>query len=168
MAGDGVGRYGSAQLADATLRTDGTLEPIRNYHGMLSIETHPTPKLDLYGYYGGEYAQRTVYTTAQGYLMGYGARNLVNYGCVALPANPGGTGTGGTPSAPSNCNSPTRYIQEGMVGFTYRIVNTPKYGRLQYGINYQLFQRGLWSGSTGIGPRAQDSMFLVSMRYYIP
>jgi hypothetical protein len=42
MAGQGVGRYGSSQLADATLRPDGTLEPIRNYHGMLSIETHPT------------------------------------------------------------------------------------------------------------------------------
>ena len=166
MAGDGVGRYGSAQLADATLRPDGTLEPVRNYHGLLSIETHPTPKLDVYGYYGGEYAQRTVYTTAQGYLIGYGAPNLVDTGCTALPANPGSS-TGGTPAAPSNCNSPTRYIQEGMIGFTYRIVNTPKFGRLQYGINYQLVQRGLWSGATA-GPRAQDSMILTSMRYYIP
>ena len=41
MAGQGVGRYGSSQLADATLRPDETLEPIRNYHGMFSIETHP-------------------------------------------------------------------------------------------------------------------------------
>jgi hypothetical protein len=170
MAGDGVGRYGSAQLADATLHPDGTLEPIRNYHGLLSIETHPTPKLDVYGYYGGEYAQRTVYTVtnsaAPGALMGYGARNLVDSGCVLLPGIPSSS-TGGTPSAPSNCNSPTRYIQEGMVGFTYRIVNTPKYGRLQYGINYQMIQRGLWSGTTA-GPRAQDSMILTSMRYYIP
>jgi hypothetical protein len=171
MAGDGVGRYGSAQLADATLRPDGTLEPIRNYHGLLSIETHPTPKLDVYGYYGGEYAQRTVYTVtnsaAPGALMGYGAPNLVDSGCLLLPAIPSSS-TGGSPSAPSNCNSPTRYIQEPMIGFTYRIVNTPKFGRLQYGINYQLIQRGLWSGSTGIGPRAQDSMILTSMRYYIP
>jgi hypothetical protein len=148
------------------LRPDGTLEPIRNVHGLLSIETHPTPKLDVYGYYGGEYAQRTVYTTAQGYLIGYGAPNLVDTGCTALPANPGSS-TGGTPAAPSNCNSPTRYIQEGMIGFTYRIVNTPKFGRLQYGINYQLIQRSLWSGATA-GPRAQDSMILTSMRYYIP
>ena len=47
MAGDGVGRYGSSQLADATLRPDGTLEPVRNYHGLLSIESHPTKKLDV-------------------------------------------------------------------------------------------------------------------------
>ena len=166
MAGDGVGRYGSAQLADATLHPSGTLEPIRNYHGLLSIETHPTPKLDVYGYYGGEYAQRTVYTTSTGALMGYGARNLVDSGCVLLPAIPSSS-TGGSPSAPSNCNSPTRYIQEGMVGFTYRIVNTPKFGRLQYAVNYQILQRGLWSGATA-GPRAQDSMVFTSMRYYIP
>jgi hypothetical protein len=170
MAGQGVGRYGSAQLADATLHPDGTLEPIRNYHGLLSIETHPTPKLDVYGYYGGEYAQRTVYTITQapfvGALMGYGARNLNDAGCIALPSNPGSS-TGGSPSSPSTCASPTRYIQEGMLGFTYRIVNTPKFGRLQYGINYQLIQRGLWSGTIA-GPRAQDSMILTSMRYYIP
>ena len=82
MAGDGVGRYGSAQLADATLHPDGTLEPIRNYHGLLTIETHPTPKLDVFAYYGGEYAQRTVYTVtdtaAPGALMGYGAPNLAD------------------------------------------------------------------------------------------
>ena len=73
MAGQGVGRYGSSQLADATLRPDETLEPIRNYHGMLSIETHPAPKLDVFAYYGGEYAQRTVYTSPIGTLVGYGS-----------------------------------------------------------------------------------------------
>jgi hypothetical protein len=39
MAGDGVGRYGSAQLADATIHPNGTLEPIRNYHGLLSARS---------------------------------------------------------------------------------------------------------------------------------
>jgi multidrug efflux pump subunit AcrA (membrane-fusion protein) len=170
MAGQGVGRYGSSQLADATLRPDGTLEPIRNYHGLLSIETHPTSKLDVYAYYGGEYAQRTVYTTAQGYLEGYGAPNLSNTGCYALPSNPGSS-TGGSPSA-SGCASPTRYIQEGMVGFTYRVVNSPKYGRFQYQVNYQYIQRNLWSGIgnavTPTGPRGLDNMIFTSMRYYIP
>jgi hypothetical protein len=171
MAGQGTGRYGSSQLADATLRPDGTLEPIRNYHGMLSLETHPTPKLDVYGYYGGEYAQRTVYTTAQGYLIGYGARNLVNTGCYALPVNPGSS-TGGSPSAPSTCASPTRYIQEGLLGFTYRFVNSPKFGRLQYAVNWQYIQRNLWSGigtaTSPTGPRGLDNMFFTGMRYYIP
>jgi hypothetical protein len=177
MAGDGVGRYASAQLADATLRPDGTLEPIRNYHGLFSLETHPTPKLDIYSYYGGEYAQRTVYTSMAGVLMGYGDQNNNNTGCYNLPANPAtGSGTAGSISATGSCGGPTRYIEEGMVGFTYRFVNSPKFGRLQYAVNYQYVQRNLWSGYGGFtstttvptGPRAQDSMFLSGLRYYIP
>jgi hypothetical protein len=170
MVGDGTGRYGSSQLADATIHPDGTLEPIRNYHGLLSIETHPAPKLDIYAYYGGEYAQRTVYTTATGALIGYGARNLNNTGCYALPSNPGSS-TGGSPSA-SGCSSPTRYIQEGLIGFTYRVASSPRYGRFQYQVNYQYMQRNLWSGVgnavTPSGPRAADNMIFTSMRYYIP
>ncbi len=180
MAGTGTGRYGSSQLADATLRPDATLEPIRNYHGLFSLETHPTKQLDVYAYYGGEYAQRTVYTTALGNLIGYGPGNLNVSGCYNLPAGPsssvGNTGFGGTLS-PVNCSAPTRYIQEPMFGFTYRVINSPKYGRLQYQATYNYMQRNLWSGnnvpSTGpitgpTGPRATDPMVFVSMRYYIP
>jgi len=32
--GDGIGRFGSSQLADATARPDGTLAPIRTGHGL--------------------------------------------------------------------------------------------------------------------------------------
>jgi hypothetical protein len=173
MAGTGVGRYGSSQLADATLRPDETLAPIKNYHGMFSLETHPTPKLDAYAYYGGEYAQRTVYTSPIGTLVGYGPRNLADSGCYAFStAVTTGGGSGGAIASPSTCASPTRYIQEGMIGFTYRVVSTPKYGRLQYQMTYSLLQRNLWSGvgsaTSPSGPRAQDSMIHVGMRYYIP
>ncbi len=179
MAGQGLGRYGSSQLADATLRPDETLEPIRNYHGMFSLETHPLPKLDVYAYYGGEYAQRTVYTTSLGQLIGYGPTNINDSGCYNLPATNSttlGAGTGGTAGA-TNCGSPTRYIQEAMFGFTYRLINSPKYGRLQYQATYSYLQRNLWSGTnipasgpiTGpTGPRATDNMIHVGMRYYIP
>jgi hypothetical protein len=170
MGGQGVGRYGSAQLADATLKPNGVLEPIRNYHGLLSLETHPSAKLDVFAYYGGEYAQRTVYTTATGAQIGYGARNLADTGCYAIAANPG-SNTGGSPST-SSCNSPTRYIQEPMVGFIYRVVNSPKFGKLQYSATFSYLQRNLWSGvgntTTPTGPRAEDPMVHVSMRYYIP
>ena len=62
VAGDGIGRYGSAQLADLTLRPDGTEALIRTVHGLGALELHPTPKLDLYAYYGAEYAFRAAYT----------------------------------------------------------------------------------------------------------
>ena len=175
MAGQGVGRYGSSQLADATLRPDETLEPIKNYHGLGGIEAHVNPKFDVFTYFGGEYAQRTVYTTAAGNLIGYGPRNLSDAGCYNIPAGPtttiGNAGSTGSLGA-TTCGSPTKYIQEGMVGFQWRPITSPKYGKLQYSATYSIIQRELWSGvgsaTTPASPRAQDSMIHVQMRYYIP
>ncbi len=175
MAGQGVGRYGSSQLADATLRPNETLEPVRNYHGLFSFVVHPTKKLDFYTYYGGEYAQRTVYTTGEGDLIGYGPNNLNDTDCYNSPSASSTTlsdgGSAGAITA-ADCNSPTRYIQEAMGGLTYRVVDSPKFGRLQYQVTYSYIQRNLWSGvgsaSTPTGPRATEPMIHVSMRYYIP
>jgi hypothetical protein len=175
MAGTGVGRYGSAQLADATLRPDETLEPIKNYHGLASIESHWSPKFDVFAYYGGEYAQRTVYTVpTSGALIGYGPSNLNDSGCYALPTFANTSGTAGSISASQSCASPTKYIFEPMIGFQYRPIVSPKYGRLQYSVTYSLLNRQLWAGTPTTGlivtssPRAQDSMIHVQMRYYIP
>ncbi len=94
VGGDGIGRYGSAQLADATARPDGSLALIRTAHGLARIEVHPTPKLDVYGYWGLEYAWRAGYS-------GYDAitRTLT----TAIPAT--STTTGGvtttTPAIPA-------------------------------------------------------------------
>jgi hypothetical protein len=178
MAGQGTGRYGSSQLADATLRPDETLEPIRNYHGLFGTEFHITPKLDAYFYYGGEYAQRTTYVLPiTGAVTGYGPRTLNDSGCYNLPSPSGNSsGSAGSISA-TNCASPTRYIQEAMGGLTYKAINSPKYGRLQYQLTYSYIQRNLWSGvntpatgpvTTPTGPRATEPMVHVGMRYYIP
>jgi hypothetical protein len=175
MAGTGVGRYGSSQLADATLRPNETLEPIRNYHGLLSIETHEGKNFDIFAYYGGEYAQRTVYTSPVGSLVGYGPFNISDAGCDNNPGgasstigNGGFTGTLGA----STCGEPTRYIQEPMFGFQWRPVNDPKWGRLQYSATYSYLKRGLWSGigssTTPPAPQTNDSMLHFQMRYYIP
>lgn len=61
MAGDGVGRYGSAQLPDLTFRPDGTEALLRTAHGLAGLEYH-SAKWDLYSYLGTEYAARTAYT----------------------------------------------------------------------------------------------------------
>lgn len=176
MGGQGTGRYGSAQLSDVTLRPDQTLEPIRDYHGLFSLEGHVNKKFDLFAYYGGEYAQRTVYTSPVGSLVGYGPRNLNNGGCYNAPAAPTTTiGNGGFTGSLSNgsaCSSPTRYIQEPMFGFQWRPISDPKYGRLQYSATYSYLKRGLWSGvgsaTTPAAPQTSDSMLHFQMRYYIP
>lgn len=61
LAGDGVGRYGSAQIADLTFRPNGTEALIRTAHGLGGLEFH-TKKMDWYGYYGAEYGARAGYT----------------------------------------------------------------------------------------------------------
>jgi hypothetical protein len=85
LAGDGVGRYGSAQLPDATARPDGTLASIKGLSYLGRIEYHATPKWDFYFYYGGEYAARAGYT-------GYESVKIVN-----TPAIPGCGGPGQQP-----------------------------------------------------------------------
>lgn len=60
LAGDGVGRYGSAQIADLTFRPNGTEALIRTGHGMTGLEYH-TKKLDAYVYAGAEYGARAAY-----------------------------------------------------------------------------------------------------------
>jgi len=177
MYGSGIGRYGSAQLTDVITHPNATLEPIKSGHGLFSIETHPSKKLDVYAYYGGEYAQRTVYATgvAATPFTGYGSINTVDTGCNT-EVIPTGAFTA-TPTA-ANCSSPTRYIQEGMFGFTYKLINSPKYGRLQYQATYSYLQRQSWTGVTAGtygtttatfgAPKAENNMIHVGMRYYIP
>jgi hypothetical protein len=79
VAGDGIGRYGSAQLADLTFRPDGTEALIRTAHGLGELEFHPNAKLDLYAYFGGEYAWRAAY-------KGYNSISITT--TPALPAVP--------------------------------------------------------------------------------
>jgi hypothetical protein len=134
MAGDGIGRYGSAQIADLTFTPNGTEALIRNYHGMGGLEWH-SPKWDLYGYYGAEYGARTAFkgyniitatktvaipatatTTAipattsttfkTNQIGGYGSPFANNSGCLteSLPSN-NLTGQFPPPAAPFNPTS---------------------------------------------------------------
>lgn len=176
MGGDGTGRYGSAQLPDVTVHPDGRLEPIRNYHGLFSLETHPSKRLDVYGYAGAEYAQRTNYLNAAGAVVGYAPINLVLTGCnteTAVTAS----GTTGSVNPPANCAAATKDIIEGTFGMTYRVVNSPRYGRLQYQLVYSYLTKTSWDGITAgtfAAPTAfsqrsaLNNMFFAGMRYYIP
>ncbi|MEO6982036.1 MAG: hypothetical protein ABI072_02845 [Edaphobacter sp.] len=162
LGGTGVGRYGTAGLSDVTVHPDGTLEPLRAYQGLFSLELHPAPKLDLFGYAGGEYVQRTLYVNSKGQQVGYAPTTQNNAGCFneALPA------AGGTSPA-SSCSALTRDILEDTVGFTYRVYDSPKFGRLQYQAQYSYLSKGTWTGVGG-APKATNNMVFTGMRYYIP
>jgi hypothetical protein len=196
-AGDGIGRYGSAQIADLTLRPDGTQALIRTAHALGELELHATPKLDFYAYFGGEYGWRTAY---QGYdsiavlktpsipatstttaipgttsttikvnqYGGYGSRFANNSGCSTENAPTSQL----IPSGGGTCAGDTRLVMEGTLGFWHRLTQGPK-GGLRWGIQYSYFERLGWSGSNGttgpsISPKGVDNMVWTSFRYYLP
>lgn len=163
VAGDGTGRYGVSLLPDITVRPNGTLAPIRNVQGLFSLELHPTKKLDLFGYAGTEYAQRTFYTSATGTLVGYAPPSGNNTGCgtEAIPT----AGTGYAPGT-SACLGATRDITQGSAGWVYRIYSGPA-GKLQYGVAYSYLTREGWTGAGGT-PKATNNFVYTSFRYYIP
>jgi hypothetical protein len=190
-AGDGIGRYGSAQLADITLRPDGTQALIRTAHALGELELHPNSKLDIYAYFGGEYAWRTAYqgydsisitktpaipanattaaipsTTTTTFKLnqtgGYGSLFANNSGCST--ENPPSNQL--TPAGGGTCAGDTRLIMEGTLGFWDKLIQGPK-GGLRWGIQYSYFTRNAWSGG-GISPKAVDNMIWTSFRYYLP
>jgi hypothetical protein len=176
LGGTGVGRYGTATLPDVTVHPDGTLAPIKAYQGLVSVETHPTPKLDIFGYAGAEYAQRTVYLStlgsSSGKLIGYAPITGVNTGCNTelLPTSIGNGFAGGAPydpGVPANCLGATRAVIAGTAGFTYRVYSSPRFGRLQYQGTYTYLTREAWTGVGG-APKATNNMVFTGMRYYIP
>ncbi|MGI4829557.1 MAG: hypothetical protein ACRYFU_15375 [Janthinobacterium lividum] len=162
-AGDGTGRYGVSILPDVTVHPNGTLEPIRNAQGLFSLEIHPTPKWDIFGYAGTEYAQRTTYRNATGVLVGYAPITGSNAGCntEAVP-----TGATGYLPGTAGCLGATRDIAEGSAGWAYRFYSGPK-GKLQIGFAYGYLTRSGWSGVGG-APKAINNLGYTSFRYYIP
>ncbi|MGA2217693.1 MAG: hypothetical protein ABSG51_06385, partial [Terracidiphilus sp.] len=61
LFGPGVGHFGASTLSDATSNAWGGLEPIHNLSGILTAELTPHPRLQIYAYYGGDYAGREDY-----------------------------------------------------------------------------------------------------------
>jgi hypothetical protein len=174
LGGNGVGRYGTAGLADVIAEPNGTLSPLREYQGLATAEYH-SGKLDIYANVGDEYAERRyVSGSPLGSNFGYGSPFASNAGCetetlpaalstsVETPPAPGSTtpGTGsipvpgsvGTPISAGfnpgslkNCNGDTKAIVEGTIGFWYRFYSGPK-GRLQWGPQYSYVVRDAWRG----------------------
>ncbi|MGA7924994.1 MAG: hypothetical protein WCA20_03240 [Candidatus Sulfotelmatobacter sp.] len=177
FGGNGVGRYGAAGLSDVSIHANGTLNLIRGYQGLGTLEWHGK-KLDLYSYAGVEYASRRydydpLLDSGAGGYVGYGSPFFSNAGCYTETA----PGTGNTfsagfnPGALAHCTADTRAIMEGTLGFWYRFYNGPK-GRFQFGTQYSYVTRHAWYGVAGPGtstsPSGLDNMVFTSFRYYLP
>ena len=163
--GDGIGRYGSSQIADTTARPDGQLALIHGFSALGTLEFHATKKLDVYANYGADYANRRYFLTSPTKSVGYGSYLNVETGCNTEPPPPT-TNTGFTPGSQTNCTADTKDVQEFTAGYWYNFYSGPK-GRLRQGLQYAYFQRNIWSG-IGATPVATGNMFWTSFRYYLP
>jgi hypothetical protein len=189
--GDGIGRYASAQIADLTLRPNGTQALIRTGHALGELVLHPNAKWDIYADFGAEYGWRTAFTGYDSIAIVKTPAIPANATTAAIPATTTTTiktnGIGGygslfannsgcstqappsnqlTPSGGGTCAGDTRIIMEGTLGFWNKLVQGPK-GGLRWGIQYSYFSRNGWSGG-GISPKAVDNMIWTSFRYYLP
>jgi hypothetical protein len=176
FGGTGIGRYGASQLSDISIHANGTLNLIRDYQGLGTLEYHGK-KLDVYSYAGVEYAGRAydfdpnpnaAGTGPVGY-VGYGAPEFSNAGCYTEVAP--AVNTGFSPSGLGHCTAQTRAVLEGTLGFWYRFYNGPR-GKFQFGTQYSYVTRETWSGVAGPGtsgsPSGLDNMVYTSFRYYLP
>jgi hypothetical protein len=196
LAGNGLGRYSTSTLADATAHPDGSLELLAGGSALGSLEWHAAPRFDMYAYYGGEYAKRAFYPTGsfvttppklptdpplgQPIVGGYGAPTNIEFGCnvEVVPAT-STNGGGDVPGSILGCTADNRNIQEGTLGEWFRFYKGPK-GTLQMGLQYSYAVRHTWQGVglaanpvTGApaitgSPKAIDNMWFTSFRYYLP
>lgn len=145
LIGQGVGRYASGQLADATFSSTGSIEPLSEYSIMGGFVGHPIPAVDIYAYGGAEGVSRKGL---------YGNANTVVGTCAEMGA----------------CNAVTSSLVEGTVGGWWRVVKST-YGTVQAGVQYEYIARNAFSGLAAAGstrtvaPTTNENMFLFSVRY---
>ncbi len=154
LYGRGVGRYGTAQIADVTFNPIGKIEPLTEYSVMGGVVAHPTPALDVYAYGGAEGVQSKAFTSGT-YVGGYGnpASNLA--GCY---------------TELGSCSAVTSGVVEGTVGGWWRVLQG-NYGTVQVGAQYEYIARNTFRGvgatkGSVVSPSSNENAFLFSLRYY--
>ena len=151
LAGDGIGRYGSGQLPDAVVGPDGAPDPLPEVEGLVGLEAHFGPRVDLYAYGGTEQIGRRDFVAARkGY--GYGSPLYSDTGCD-IELDPATT-----------CVANTKSLTEGTLGAWYRPIKGP-YGIVQVGAQYEYLRRSNFAG-TANAPSVANNVVLFSFRYY--
>jgi hypothetical protein len=180
MYGQGIGRYGSSQLADVVVGSNGQLQPLTSTQFMVGAIAHPFAGNDIYVYYGQEQVQQNAWTVGatQG---GYGNAafpetcGLVSGGAANEVANTnGGTGTNFNGSS-ALCTANVQRVREITVGF-WQDIYKGDLGRARVGLQYEYVSLDLFSGSTIVSAAANpnpnsglhpnNNIVFFSLRYY--
>jgi hypothetical protein len=153
LYGNGIGRYGSAQLPDVTMQPNGQLTPIKTYQVLFGLTYLPTTALTAFLYLGREKASSTYFNVGTA-TYGYGAPEFNNSGCYA---------TSGT------CVGNTNSVQEITGGLWWKFYRGVL-GNFQFGLQGAYFERtaftGVGPGGGALTPIANIFMVMGSFRYY--
>ncbi len=149
LSGRGIGRYGSAQLADVTFDANGNIVPLRERQLLGGFVWHADADWDIYLYDGEERAARQ-FSSAGGKFYGYGNPGVSNAGCVTL---------GGT------CAASIEKVSQVSFGFWWRIYQE-RTSKMQFGVQYSLIKVSTFADATGLAPSTSNDMLFTSLRYY--
>jgi hypothetical protein len=149
LAGQGIGRYGSAQLPDVTVSPLGHLAPLTEIAALVGLVGHPSPEWDVYAYGGTERIDARSYNAA-GKPYGYGNPLYDNSGCTVEGAGA--------------CAANTRAVTEGTAGFWWKFYHGDM-GTMQFGVQGAYVKREVFAGLGG-APSTDDKIMLTSFRFF--
>jgi hypothetical protein len=157
LYGDGVGRYGTSGLPDATYDAKGKPVALPGYSGYVGLIAHPDKKNDLYAYFGVEHVSaRADLANVKGkqtLLAGFGSPLINNVSCFTEDA-----------TTPAACNPTTSGDAQITVGNWWKFIQGP-YGKMQVGLQYSYTKRYVFQG-IGPTPKTDENMLFVSFRWY--
>jgi hypothetical protein len=157
LYGDGVGRYGTSTLPDATYDSTGKPVALPGYSGYVGLIGHPDKANDIYAYFGVEHvsarADLALVKGKETLLAGYGSPLTNNISCFTEDA-----------TTPAACSPTTSGDAEITVGNWWKFLQGP-YGKMQVGAQYSYVRRFVFQG-VGPTPKTDENMFFVSFRWY--
>ena len=103
LYGQGIGRYGSSQLADVVIGPNGSLTPITSLQFMVGAVIHPFAGNDIYAYYGQDQTRANPWTVG-GVQGGWGNGAFPNACGVLVPGSTDSVGfnASGAPVQPTS------------------------------------------------------------------
>jgi hypothetical protein len=186
LYGQGIGRYGSGQLADVTIAPNGSLTALTELQSLIGAVMHVTPDLDLYTYAGLEHANASFTENAAGLVgnnLGYGNPNysdaacaIENYGGPFAPA----VGSSAITASEGNaaCSVNTKQLTELTGGFWYTMYRGA-WGRLVGGMQFEYIHREVYDALTpvaksatlpalaaNVSPATDIGILMTSLRFY--
>lgn len=151
MVGQGIGRYGSTQLPDFSINSDGRLKPLDKYTALFGVVGHPTPAWDTYLYGGLEQTFRHNEAGISNNAYGYGNYGVDNSQCNVIDG--------------TACYAQTSSVWQITPGFWYRVYDGDL-GKMQVGAQYSWTRRNAFSDSNGVNPHAIENMGMLSVRFF--